>query len=385
MFSIRYQNLTMREAVMLNSTEVTDLVSTKQSAKILNIHHKDLDLTKIDDLLDTNRYEECYKLLSEAALKYPDMHGIYIRLSKLYRSWIPRWHFGMLNDQQRNQAFADAISKTNLNNKTILDIGAGSGLLSMLAAQQNVKHIYSCEAIPPIAFKAQDIISKNGFADRITIIPKASFELKVGEDLPHKADVLISEIIDCGFIGEGFISALYHARTNLLTKDAILLPRKFSLKGYIIESEDIMRLNYINNVHGFDISDFNEFSTKGYFPVRLNTWCHSFLSNELNLVDINLYDYNFQRVESEVGLEINNSGRAHGLVFWFDVELIPGISITNSYENVKSHWMQAFIGFNEAIDVNKDDKLSLRFVMDAESINIDLMNDKKAFCPSLIK
>ena len=55
---------------------------------------------------------------------------------------IPRWHFDMVLDQRRNDAFDAAIRraielKTAHGNKEVhvLDMGAGTGLLAMMAAR----------------------------------------------------------------------------------------------------------------------------------------------------------------------------------------------------------------------------------------------------------
>ena len=64
-------------------------------------------------------------------------------LQSLVGALVPRWHFSMLNDFTRNSRFADAIKraaeawrKTKKGGDAVrlLDIGSGTGLLSMVAA-----------------------------------------------------------------------------------------------------------------------------------------------------------------------------------------------------------------------------------------------------------
>ena len=66
-------------------------------------------------------------------------------LNSLVGTLVPRWHFRMLNDATRNAKFADAIVKAVRRWKRkkregkplrVLDIGAGTGLLSMVAARE---------------------------------------------------------------------------------------------------------------------------------------------------------------------------------------------------------------------------------------------------------
>merc|ERR1712142_204526 len=74
-------------------------------------------------------------------------------LHSLVGTLVPRWHFRMLNDVGRNAKFADAIVKTvrrwkrrkgEKNPVRVLDIGAGTGLLSMVAAREGCD-VTACE------------------------------------------------------------------------------------------------------------------------------------------------------------------------------------------------------------------------------------------------
>jgi len=65
---------------------------------------------------------------------------------------------------------------------------------------------------------AIEVIKENGFKDVIQVIPKRSTELKVGPglDLPHRANVLVTEVFDTELIGEGAIGTFNHAHKFLL-------------------------------------------------------------------------------------------------------------------------------------------------------------------------
>ena len=336
----------------------------------LKTRNEDVILKLAERLLSSGQYDQCYQLLSDIAPALQENKNINAVLSRLYRKWIPRWHFSMLNDQNRVQAFSDAINKLNLKDKTVLDVGTGTGLLSMMAAAHGAKHIYTCEALPPIAEVAKKIIKNNGFESKITIIPKMSHDLKIGCDLQERADVLISETIDCGFVGEGFLTSLLHARANLLKPNAILLPQKFCLQGYLIESRDIFNLNKVESALGFDISDFNKFSSRGYFPVRLNTWQHELRSDPFTLIKIDLDKFNSTKIKNEIHCTATSSGIIHGVAFWFDVNLNDEIKISNHHANRKSHWMQAFACFDKPRAVTKNQKLIIDFILENDSIEI---------------
>ena len=75
----------------------------------------------------------------------------------------------MLNDTTRNDAFERAIKAAVARegrHARILDIGAGSGLLSMMAARVGASNIVACERVPIIAEAAERIVALNGLDAR---------------------------------------------------------------------------------------------------------------------------------------------------------------------------------------------------------------------------
>lgn len=100
----------------------------------------------------------------------------------------------------------------------VLDIGTGTGLLSMLAVRYGADSVVACEAFLPMANCAVEIISENGFSEKIKVIRSHSTSLKIGEKevLKQKANILVSEVFDTELIGEGALGTFNHALQNLL-------------------------------------------------------------------------------------------------------------------------------------------------------------------------
>ena len=56
-----------------------------------------------------------------------------------------------------------------------------------------------------LATLAKKCIAANGMQDRITVICKHSSDLQLGKDIPARVDVIVSELVDSGLLGEHII------------------------------------------------------------------------------------------------------------------------------------------------------------------------------------
>ena len=110
-------------------------------------------------------------------------------LNNVYARTVPRWHFVMMNDRRRNEVYQAAIERAirlfreqHGRVPLVLEIGAGSGLLPMMAARAGAEHVVACEKVRPVAEVATAIVARNGFSSSITVHDKKSSDLAVDFD-----------------------------------------------------------------------------------------------------------------------------------------------------------------------------------------------------------
>jgi type II protein arginine methyltransferase len=165
----------------------------------------------------------------------------------------------------------------------------------------------------------------------------------------------------------GLSGALYAAS---LVLSALLVPSGMQLCGALIESHKIHSLNHVEHSQGFDLSKMNEFSTRGYFGVRLKTRPHWMLSEVKTLIDVDLYGSIPERISSVIEFEATQTGTVHGVGFWFTVKLAPGVSLTNDPDQSDGHWTQAFATFREPLAVQKGQCYPIEVTFGEHAVNI---------------
>ncbi len=116
----------------------------------------------------------------------------------------PVWHFAMVNDIPRNQVIEKSIAAMDLKGKTVVEIGSGTGLIALLFAKYGAEHVFTCEMNQNLAAVAQRIVARTPYANRITIINESSTVAISQGSLPRHPDVIFTETLDCGVVGEGF-------------------------------------------------------------------------------------------------------------------------------------------------------------------------------------
>lgn len=168
---------------------------------------------------------------------------------------VASFHGAMLGDAARSHAYVRAIDRLVRPGMTVLEIGAGSGLLAMAAARAGAT-VVACEQSPVIAAMADRIVAANGLSDRVRIVAKRSDALQLGVDLAAPVDLLIHEIFGESLFNEGVEAALADAQARLLRPGAIVLPPRAEIRC-ALATLTLPAHPPIATVEGFDLSDFN--------------------------------------------------------------------------------------------------------------------------------
>ena len=144
-----------------------------------------------------------------------------------------KYHFDLLNDQERVSAFFEAIDEYNGKTELAYDLGCGSGVLSYFLSS------YFDEVISLEMNESAFDCAKENLADfdNIKIINSDVLDY----DFAKKADLIVCEMMDTALIDEEQIPVLNHAK-RFLKENGSIIP-----KGVINSCELVnMRREYIH-------------------------------------------------------------------------------------------------------------------------------------------
>lgn len=313
-------------------------------------------------LADAGRKHEALEHFSRALTLQPDNLHIEHQIRRLSSEMVPFWHIPMLNDVRRNDAFEAAIIAAIAAvgpDARVLDIGAGSGLLSMMAARAGAGSVTACEMVPIIAAMARRIIADNGYSEQITLHAAPSGALQVGEHLAERADILVSEILSSDLLTERVLDTFEDAHARLLKPDAIVIPRAASAIGCLVESVVLEDYAFVEQVSGFDVSRFGALAPQK-LPIHgtMTDWTR--LSDDIELLRIDLTRKAHRSDLQELRIEVTRDGVAAGIVQWMHVDLAEGITFDNHPDGYSDGgWLQVLHTFPAPVPVRAGEVLTV--------------------------
>jgi len=223
-----------------------------------------------------------------------------------------------------------------------LDIGCGTGILSIFAARAGAKHVYAIDAAE-IALFAKEIVKDNDLTDKITVMHGKIEEL----DFPFGeggVDIIISEWMGYFLLYESMLDCVLWARDKFLNKETgKMLPDKAKMYVSAIEDSQFMgdKVSFWDNVYGVNMSVMS----RGLFkdPIVDTVPSEGIMSDGCKVLDLDLMKMKKEDVEFSNFYSVNMlyNDNVHAFVFWFDTEfsdLENPVTLTTSPHKPYTHW-----------------------------------------------
>ncbi|PAA81570.1 hypothetical protein BOX15_Mlig028945g2 [Macrostomum lignano] len=283
-------------------------------------------------------------------------------------------HFGiheeMLKDEVRTTTYRNAMqhNKHLIRDKIVLDVGCGTGILSMFAVKSGAKHVYAIDC-SNIIDHAKTIVQANGMADRITLIKGKVEDITLPVE---KVDIIVSEWMGYNLFYESMLNTVIYARDKWLGEKGLIFPDRCTLYLCAIEDRQYKdeKINWWDNVYGFDMSCIRRVAITEPLvdvvdPKQLVTNCC--LLKEIDIYTVTVDDLEFT---SPFSLACQRDDYIQAFVTFFNIEFTmchKRTGFSTSPDSRYTHWKQTVFyvdaGGDEYLTVMKGEEISGTFTI----------------------
>jgi protein arginine N-methyltransferase 3 len=235
----------------------------------------------------------------------------------------------MLTDKVRTDAYRDFIyeNKHIFAGKTVLDVGCGTGILSMFCAKAGATRVFAVDN-SDIVDRAREIVFTNGLEKTITVL-RGNIE-DISLPIP-RVDIIVSEWMGYALLYEKMLDSVLIARDRFLAPDGLMVPSHCTIRIAPYENEeygyDNLDKQFWLDVYGFNMSpmqtndklNFNIIDIEYVIPERIAGSASTFLT--LPLATVTAQELQFTKAfELEIRRDVK---RLDGWVLWFDTFFLP--------------------------------------------------------------
>ncbi|KAH8197930.1 hypothetical protein TruAng_007880 [Truncatella angustata] len=266
-----------------------------------------------------------------------------------------------MKDEVRTRSYMNAIvqNKHLFKDKVVLDVGCGTGILSMFAAKSGAKHVIGVD-MSTIIFKAKEIVAKNGLSGKITLLQGKMEEV----ELPFpKVDIIISEWMGYFLLYESMLDTVLYARDRYLNKEGgLIFPDKATIFACGIEDGDYKdeKIGFWDNVYGFDYTPLKE--TALAEPLVDTVEVKAAVTDPVPILTLDLYTCTVDDLAFNVNFKLpcRREDFVHALVAWFDIDFTAchkPVRFSTGPHTKYTHWKQTVFYLKDVLTVTTGEEV----------------------------
>ncbi|MED6221135.1 hypothetical protein PIB30_051557 [Stylosanthes scabra] len=284
-------------------------------------------------------------------------------------------------DKLRNDTYKKAIDchADKIKDKVVLDLGCGTGILSILCAKAGASKVYAVDVGTDIAGQVEHIVEANN-KSHVIVVWRGSFE---DFDIAERegVDVIVSEWMGQMLLGEEMLLKVITARDRWLKPEGLILPSSGTLfmAPFTNSNQYREKVAFWQNVAGIDMSAMIPFTEQNAFHLpNVDRIRNGYLlANPAEVKHINCYSITTPELISmsiSFPMTALRRGVVHGFAFWFDAEftglrdeeeqrsaldLMDEVPVLCTGPSLPStHWEQTLIYFPAPVTLEKGKSLT---------------------------
>lgn len=238
-------------------------------------------------------------------------------------------HQTMISDKVRTLSYAKFLLSADnahlIRGKTIMDVGCGSGILSMLAARAGAKEVIAIDA-SAVASRAKENVRVNGLEGIITVYHGRVEDLdQILLEYHNKVDVIVSEWMGYFLLYESMLPAVLYARDRYLQPQGLLAPSHTRMLLSAIADCDVIkeRMGFWDDVYGFSMGAMRTGLADEAWTEMLKP--EQIAASTETLLDLPLHSISPQQpsFSAPFALRVSRSCTIQAFVSWFDTWFTP--------------------------------------------------------------
>lgn len=233
------------------------------------------------------------------------------------------YHHHLATDRRRVGAFAKALSRRVRPGDVVIDAGAGSGILGILALKAGASRVYAIERKPELRDLVRGMAEANGYGGRLVFVPGEFGRVR----LPEKVDGLVTETMGPAGFDEGIHALMAHAWRRYLKPGAWVIPESVSLWVQLVELLPHNPLR-TRSVCGVDLAPLTHRAAR--WPIACKAGKVRPLSGRFLVWGI---DYRRPGArwpeQAEVTAIVSKEGECAGALLWFEACLSEGARLNS--------------------------------------------------------
>uniref|UniRef100_A0A3Q2P583 Protein arginine N-methyltransferase 2 n=1 Tax=Fundulus heteroclitus TaxID=8078 RepID=A0A3Q2P583_FUNHE len=280
-----------------------------------------------------------------------------------------RLHLEMLSDRSRTEAYRQVVASNSasLKNKVVMDLGCGTGIISLFCAQlAQPSAVYAVEASSMVEHTRQ-LVKQNGCEEVVTVLQGRAEEL----ELPEQVDILVSEWMGNCLLFEFMVESVLLARDRWLRDGGVMWPSSAALTLVPCQADSYYseKMAFWERPYGLDFTPLQplaqqEFFTKPKFSHLIDP--EDCLSVPCDVIRLNMYTVqvrDLEEVKGEFQFSVAKPGVFHGFTAWFTVQfesLETGgatVELNTGPNSDPTHWKQTLFMLDTPTPVNAGDSI----------------------------
>ena len=265
--------------------------------------------------------------------------------------------FLLTNTGTRLDRFAKALAAAVRPGDTVLDLGAGSAILSILACRCGARRAYAVEDTDAVAF-ARALVAASPYRDRIEVIHARSFDVTLAE----RADVLVADVHSTFGLQEQGLSAMIDARTRLVRPGGRIVPARMQLCVAPAEAADLYdaKVNRWQRVaQGLDLAPIRDLAVNTIYSGHLAP--SDLLAPPAPVCAIAFDTVTDRHVSGQVQVRATRAGTLHGVCGGILTTLVDRVEISNlPGDPGTSNFAHAFLPIDTPVAVAEGDGLEIQ-------------------------